>query len=289
MEHTKNTVLVTGATGTVGREVIKGLLTTDARIRAAVHTKDVADTFRVETVNMDYTKPESVLAAMKGIDTLFLLTPFTNNMVELTKIMVEAAKKGHVSYIVKLSVMGAEVLPGITLSRWHAETEYMIQASGISYAFLRPNAFMQNFVNYMASSIKNEGKFYVPAGEGKVSFVDVRDIGAVAARVLTDRQYERGAYAITGREALTYGQAAEIMSKVLGKKIEYVNVSDEQASAGMKALGMPEWMINAMLELYCVTRAGNMAVLSPTVEKITGRKPIPFEGFVSDNRKAWMT
>lgn len=287
MEHKKNTVLVTGATGTVGKEVIKGLLNTDARIRAAVHTKDIADNeFRVEKVIMDYQHPSSVLAAMQGVDTVFLLTPFTNNMVELTKIMTEAAKKAKVSYIVKLSVLGAEVLPGITLSRWHAESEYMIQSTGIAYAFLRPNTFMQNFTNYMSGTIKDQGKFYVPAGDGKVSFVDVRDIGSVAAKVLTNREFERGAYSITGREAITYAQAADIISKVIGKKVEYVNVTEQQARTGMA--GMPEWMINAMLELYGITRAGNMAVISPTVEKITGRKPITFEGFVVDNKRAFI-
>ena len=284
----KNTVLVLGAGGTVGREVVKALQNTDARIKAAVHSHGISDPgLRVQSVVVDYEKPESVATAMEDVDTLFLLTPFTNTMVELTKMLSAAAKKAHVNYIVKLSVLGAEVLPGIALTRWHAEAEYIVQSSGISYAFLRPNTFMQNFINFMGQSIRDEGKIYVPAGEGKSSFVDARDIGAVAAKVLTSGRFERGAYPITGREALTYGQAAEIISRVSGRSIIYVDVPPVQAREGMQQSGMPAWAIDAMLELYGLVRGDNLAAVSPTVEKITGRKATTFEGFVIDHKSAF--
>ena len=127
--------------------------------------------------------------------------------------------------------------------------------------------------------------FYVPAGDAKVSFVDVRDIAAVAVQALASNngKHEGKAYNITGGEALSYGQAAEILSKQLGKKVTYVNISDEDARKGMKGIGMDEWTINSMIELFEITRAGYASAISPVIEQITGNKPIGFSQFTSDN------
>jgi uncharacterized protein YbjT (DUF2867 family) len=143
---------------------------------------------------------------------------------------------------------------------------------------------MQNFVNFYSHFIKTQGAFYVPAGDAKVSFVDVRDIAAVAVRALTSNggKHEGKAYNITGGEALSYGQAAEILSKQLGKKVNYVNVSDEDARKGMKEMGMDEWFINSMIELFEVFKAGFASAISPAIEQITGNKPISFSQFASD-------
>jgi uncharacterized protein YbjT (DUF2867 family) len=206
-------------------------------------------------------------------------------MVDLTSNLVNEAKKTKIKYIVKQSVMGADAEPGITPSRLHRQAEKIIEESGIPFTFLRPNFFMQNFVNFFSQTIKSQNAFYVPAGDAKVSFVDVRDIAAVAVQALASNngKHEGKAYNITGGEALSYGQAAEILSKQLGKKVNYVNVSDENARKGMKDMGMDEWTINSMIELFEITRAGYASAISPAVEEITGSKPISFSQFASDN------
>jgi uncharacterized protein YbjT (DUF2867 family) len=205
-------------------------------------------------------------------------------MVDLTSNLVNVAKNAKIKHMVKLSVMGADTEPGITPSRLHRQAEKIIEKSGIPFTFLRPNFFMQNFVNFFSHTIKSQNAFYVPAADGKISIVDVRDIASVAAEVLTNSNNEVGkAYNITGGEALSYYQVAEILSREVGKKISYVNISDEDARKGMKDAGADEWTINSMIELFGIIRAGYAAAVSPTVEQITGNRPISFSQFAKDN------
>jgi uncharacterized protein YbjT (DUF2867 family) len=282
------TILITGATGTVGSEVVKQLSARGENIIVKAAARSATDnTFenlnRVQVVQLDYDKPDSLAVALKGVDKLFLLTPFQSNMVDLTSNLVSEAKKAKVKYIAKQSVMGADAEPGITPGRLHRQAEKIIEESGIPFTFLRPNFFMQNFVNYYSNSIRSQGAFYMPAGDAKVSFVDVRDIAAVAVKsLINDNQQKGRTYNITGGEALSYGQAAEILSKVVGKKINYVNVTDQDARNGMKDMSMDEWTIKSMIELFEITRAGYVSEISPIVEQVTGNKPITFSQFAKD-------
>ena len=285
------TILVTGATGTVGSEVVKQLLSAkgggDIIVKAAARSANDS-TFRnlgVQVVQLDYNKPDTLSSALRGIDKLFLLTPFQSNMVDLTSNLVNEAKNAGVKYIVKQSVLGADAEPSITPSRLHRQAEKVIEESGIPFTFLRPNFFMQNFVTFYSNFIKTQAAFYVPAGDAKASFVDVRDIAAVAVQALSKNgtaNHIRKAYDITGGEAISYGQAAEILSKQIGKKVNYVNISDEDARKGMKDMGADEWTINSMIELFGITRAGYLSEISIAVEQVTGDKPIPFSQFARD-------
>jgi uncharacterized protein YbjT (DUF2867 family) len=211
-------------------------------------------------------------------------------MVDLTSNLAREAKNARVKYIVKQSVMGAEAEPGITPSRLHRQAEKIIEESQIPFTFLRPNFFIQNFVNFFAQTIKNQDAFYLAAGDGKVSFVDVRDIAAVAVHSLVDgvgSQHEGKAYDITGGEALSYGQAAEVLSSEVGKKINYMNISNDDARKGMKDTGADDWTINSMIELFEIIRAGYASAVSPIVEQITGHKPVTFEQFAKDHAGAF--
>jgi len=282
------TILITGATGTVGSEVVKQLSAKGENIIVKAAARSATDnTFenlnRVQVVQLDYDKPDSLAVALKGVDKLFLLTPFQSNMVDLTSNLVSEAKKAKVKYIAKQSVMGADAEPGITPGRLHRQAEKIIEESGIPFTFLRPNFFMQNFVNYYSNLIRSQGAFYMPAGDAKVSFVDVRDIAAVAVKSLINDNQQKGRTCnITGGEALSYGQAAEILSKAVGKKINYVNVTDQDARNGMKDMSMDEWTIKSMIELFEITRAGYVSEISPIVEQVTGNKPITFSQFAKD-------
>jgi uncharacterized protein YbjT (DUF2867 family) len=171
----------------------------------------------------------------------------------------------------------------------HGEEEKIIADSGIAYTFLRPPAFMQNFVTQFGHTIRTQNAFYVPAGDAKMSFVDARDIAAIAVGMLLtnnsdggSQQYENKAYDITGQDALSYRQVADILSNEVGKKISYIDITEDGARKGMEQIGMSDWFIDIMIELFRIIRAGYGSETTAAVEHITGRKPISFAQFAKD-------
>jgi uncharacterized protein YbjT (DUF2867 family) len=298
MNDVRRAILVTGATGTVGSELVKQLVSSlssssgqSVIIRAAVRSQNKANKFRqygetVEIVNMDYNKPETIATALNKVGKLFLLTLPSLNMTDISSKVISEAKKNGVQYIVKLSVFGADAEPGITIGRLHRQEEKIIEEAGITYTFLRSNAFMQNFVNYFGYNIKAQSAIYLPAGEGKVSFVDARDVAAVAAKLLSENngitQHENKAYVITGPEALPYSQATEIISEEIGKKISYIDTEEEDARKVMESMSIEDWLIDAIIEDFYNTKMGNRTTTTNTVEQIMRRKPISFAQFVRD-------
>lgn len=289
----QQTILVTGATGTVGREVVKLLaMLDDVRVRAGVHSLIKGENLRrlpdVEIVEMEFTDPDSLHAAFTHADKVFLITPFTDGQVDMAKKLVDEAKRTGVKHIVKLSAMGADAEPGIQLGRWHREIEDYIKQSGIAYTFLRPSSFMQNIENYNADTIKQEGKLYMPLGDGKVPYIDVRDIAMAAVETLTGNGHEGKTYDLTGPEAISPAQIAETLSAETGKPVTYVDVPEDAARQNMQQQQMPEWFINAFLELSGVQRAGHAGEVNGQVEKLTGCKPHTFRQFVQDYKECFM-
>jgi uncharacterized protein YbjT (DUF2867 family) len=288
------TILVTGATGNVGSEVVRQLsqFTSDASIKAAVHSvenaKKVQQYDRVKTVQIDYDKEEGLQAAFNNANKLFLLTHPSPKTVVHESNLISEAKKSGIGHIVKQSVMGADLKSGVEVMHLHRQTEKMIESSGIPYTFLRPNEFMQGFINYQGPTIKNNNAFYIPAADAKVSFVDARDIAAVAVKALMDgdRHYNK-TYTVTGPEALSYYQAAEILSNATGKKIDYVNISDEDARGAMKEAGLNAWLIDTISGLYDYYRKGYASEISSAVEEATGKKPTTFAKFAKDYSDAF--
>jgi uncharacterized protein YbjT (DUF2867 family) len=296
--HQEKTILVTGATGTVGSEVIKQLAVMSSssgyNVRAAVHSKNRSDRLKqfesqgVEIVDLDYNKTETVKDALNNVDKIFLQTLPTPNVADISSNIIKEAKKNGVKYVVKLSAMGAGSEPKSTILRLHGEEEKIIEDSGIPYTFLRPPAFMQNFVTQFGHTIKTQNAFYVPAEGAKMSFIDTRDIAATTVEILTKnnsgsiRQHENKAYDITGPEVLSYRQAADTLSAETGKKISYVNISEEDARKGMKQIGTDDWYIDIMMELFRIIRSGYGSETTTAVEDITDRKPISFTQFAKD-------
>ena len=298
-----STILVTGATGTVGSEVVKQLVSSsssssdnnDIIIRAAFHSQNKADIFKqynnkktIQIVNMDYNKSETIADALNHVDKLFLLNLPAPNMAVYSNLVKEIRKYGGINHIVKLSSMAAEETGFETIiGRIHREEEKIIEESGIPSTFLRPGSFMQNFVNFLGQTIKTQNAFYLPAGDGKVGFVDARDIASISVQALTsDNQQHIGkAYTITGQEAISYGQVAEILSKEIGKRISYVDIPEEDARKGMKESGMDDWLIDDIIEFYSIIRAGHASQTTNVVEQIIGRKPISFSQFAKGYAK----
>jgi uncharacterized protein YbjT (DUF2867 family) len=294
----QETVLVTGASGTVGREVVKQFPSAplNVNIKAAVHSvqnaKKVSQYERVQTVKIDYNNPESLKAALHDVDKIFLVTPEVPNAPELVSNLVTEAKKSGIRYIVKLSAMDADLKADVASLRLHRQAENIIEESGIPYTFLRPGEFMQNFINWDSPMIKEQGVFW-RVGDTEVSLVDVRDIATVAVKVLTDNdnngnnRHNGKIYTITGPEALSYSQMAEILSSVIGRKISYVNISEEEARRAMKDIGLSEWWIKAIIEVYEYYNKGIQKQVSSAVEQVTGKKPISFSRFAKDYADAF--
>ena len=183
--------MITGSTGNIGTEIIRQLSNSNSDItfKAAVHSegnrvKNDNDLGSVQQVKLDFNTPESIADSLKEVDKLFVLTPTHPKMVDFTTNLINAAK--DVKHIVKFSHIRADAQPGITITRLRRQAEKVIEESGIPYTFLRPN-FMQNFVNLYGQMIRDTDSFSLAAGDGKVSFVDIRDIGSVAATVLTEQ------------------------------------------------------------------------------------------------------
>ena len=292
----RNRILVTGATGTVGSEIVKQFVTLSSSsdhnniIRAAVHSKDKADKFRqygkaVETITMDYNNEETFADALDKVDKIFVLTLPSPNMTDIySNLVKEIRKHRSINHIVKLSSMTAEIGLETTIGRLHRQGEKIMEESGIPYTFLRPSFFMQNFVKNLGHSIRTQKAYHLPAGDGKLSFIDVRDIAAVSVEILKSysQRYIGKAYTITGQEALSYGQAAEILSRETNKGISYIDVPEEEARNRMDEKGMNDWLIDVMMESYRFIRSGHGSHMTNMVENITGRKPITFSQFVKD-------
>jgi uncharacterized protein YbjT (DUF2867 family) len=271
-------ILITGASGTVGREVVKALGERSARVRAGYRTRPQNIPAGVESVALDYDRPETIRPALQGVETLFLLS----NTVDPERKVVDEAKRAGVKRVVKLSVIGA-AQEEFTFARWHRAVEKHIEASGLAWTFLRPNGFMQNVVNYMGETIRSQSAIYAPAGNSAASHIDARDIGAVGARVLTEKGHDGKAYELTGPAPLTYGQIAEILSRVLGRTIRYVPISPEQYKQAAVAAGTPAGYADALVDLYRYYMEGRAVVVTPAVRQIAGRDAIPFEQFAKDH------
>ncbi|HMG37128.1 MAG TPA: SDR family oxidoreductase [Blastocatellia bacterium] len=277
-------ICVTGASGTVGSEVIKQLGEAKAPFRAAYFSEQKAQAARskgIDAVTIDYGNPETLRAAFKGCDKLFLLGPNTPDQTQLELNAVEAAKAG-IRHIVKLSMLGADE-EAVSFAKTHRPVEKAIESSGIGWTFLRPNGFMQNVVTYLGDTIKSEGNFYTAAGDAKISHVDVRDIAAVAVKALTETGHERKVYTLTGPQALTYDEIADELSNVLGRKINHIKLSPAEMKGGLLAAGIPEGLADSLLDLERYYREQRASFITGDIKTVIGRDPIKFEQYARDH------
>lgn len=282
-------ILVTGATGTIGSQLVEALRgEKDVAVRAAVRSADKARALEgagVRPVDFDYEDEGKIAKALEGVDAVFLVTPFVQNQAELADEVARAAKKAGAKRIVKLSAIGAEVEPGIQLGRWHRAAEKAIEASGLAYTFLRPNNFFENFVNYYGP--QPDGRIYLPLGDAKVSFVAGSDIARVAKAALLEDGHAGVAHEITGAEAFGIADAAKAIGEATGRSIVYVDVPESAAREGMLGAGMPSWMVDAMMELHAIDKAGYAARTTDVVTKVTGRAPLSFPAWAKENAGRW--
>ena len=277
-------IVVTGATGKIGKELVRQLAARGAAVRAlSRHAGRGEEIPGVEWVAADLAQREHLVSAFAGAEKLFLLTANSEDMVRLQKNALEAARQAGVRHVVKLSALGASDHSLSVIGLWHYNVERLLRESGLAWTLLRPHHFMDNLLD-QRKNILREGVVYSAAGEGRIPFIDTRDIAAVAAVALTEPGHEGKAYTLTGPEALSYGQATEILSRVLGRPLTYVAETEDEAWARQRNAGEPSWRISALLAIAAYQRAGGPTEqVTTTVEKLIGRPPLSFEQFARDH------
>ncbi len=277
-------ILVVGATGTIGREVVKGLMVKAEQVRAMVHDPQKATTAQepgVEYVTGDLEKPETVTAALQGIEKVFLLSPENPQMPKLHAKFAAAAKDAGVSHLVRLSILPANPDAPLPLAKWHGEADRSVMESGVPYTILRPAYFMQNSFGGGATVASN-GTLFSAMGEGKIGHIDARDIADVAVAVLTSEGHEGQSYVLTGPEALSMAEVAARLSTALGKTVEYVDLPPDEAKARIMATGMPEWRADVWVKLAGMISMGIASMVTPAVKDVLGREPRTIDQFASD-------
>ncbi|MBN1208795.1 MAG: SDR family oxidoreductase [Myxococcaceae bacterium] len=275
-------IFVTGATGTIGSSTVKALKAKGARFKVGARSPDKARALGVEAVAFDWEKPETFGPALQGVEKVFLLTPIAEKQAEYAQALVDAAKKAGVKHIVKLSVMGVDAEPGIALGRQHRAAEKAIKDSGIAWTMLRPTFFMENFVNYYGADPKKDATVYLAHGTGKACWVDGRDVGEVAAEVLTGKGHEGKAYDLTGPEALGDDEVVAILGEALGRKYTYVAVPEEAARKALADMGAPQWMVDGYAELDMLIRNNWVATPANGVKEVLGRPARSFKEYAKE-------
>jgi uncharacterized protein YbjT (DUF2867 family) len=281
-------LLITGSTGNVGTEVVKQLAASGQKVRALVRDpRDAANKFptTVDILVGDLDNIDSLVSAMKNVEKVYMLAPLTPSLVKQEANVIDAARRAKVKHVVKHSVLGAQY-EAITVGKWHRTGEKTLEASGLSWTHLRPSGFFANALGW-AQMIKQGGTVYYPTGDGRLGCVDPRDIAAVATKVLTENGHEAKAYEITGPKALSTQDQVDIIGRSIGKPVKFVNVPDSAARDSMLGQGMQTQVVDAMLEFCGVIRQNQAALVTDTVQRVTGRQPRTFESWVQENAKSF--
>lgn len=274
-------IVITGATGQVGGEILQRLVQQDVPVRALVRDRAKADSVRrsgAETVEGDFARPETLYRALEGAETMFLACTNVPEQVELESGAVDAAVRTGVRRVVKLSILGAQVGSPVPFRDWHGRIEAKLKDSGADFTILRPNFFMQG----LPALVGGDGNIHAPTGDGRVGWVDIRNIAEVAARTLTEEGHEGKTYTLTGSESLSLAEVADELSAVAGREIRHVDVSCEAAREGMVSSGTSEWLAQALLALFAAIRRGELDVVTNAVSSVGRVEPRPFASYARE-------
>lgn len=280
-------VLVTGATGTVGSAVVRELLQRGESPIAAV--RDAAGAGRLPpgatARELDFeASPDRFRAALDGIDRVFLMRPPAIADVQARLFpFIDACRAHGIRHIVFLSLQGVQANRGTP----HHAVERHLRATRAPFTNLRPNFFMQNLVTAYADEIRERGEIVVPAGRSRTAFIDARDIGRVAATVLTEPGHERRSYTLSGEQSLTYADVARTMTEVLGRPIRYTRPSEREYLELLAAKGCPPDYLDVQRMIHRVVRLGVSALPNRAVRRLTGAPATTLRTFVDDHRETW--
>ncbi len=279
-------ILVVGASGQVGGAAVAELVELGASVRALVRSSESGSELAERDVELavgDLGDIDSLATALRDVESVLLVSAVDPRQAELQGNLVAAARRSGVAHIVKLSGFATAVDSPVRSGRWHAETEAAIVDSGMAYTFLRPPYFLQNLLRF-APAVAEQGVLPSRTDPATtIAMVDSRDVAAVAARCLVDSRHRGCVYDVTGPEALTYGDIAQRLAALLGRRVERVRVPEHVGRENLLQQG-PEWHADLMLEFDRAFAAGLGAKVTGVVQDVTGRPARDLDAFLREHR-----
>ncbi len=274
-------LLVTGATGTIGTEIVR--LADECPVSLRFMARDpaqlqVADGSIAETCQGDYANPQGLAGCFEDVEQLLMLTKPGPDQQEFDRNLIDAAKQSGVTRLIKISALGASVAAASELNRYQSAGEDLLARSGMEYVILRPQFFMQNFLA-VSRLIQKKSLFSFPAAASKVAMIDARDIAACVLQIASDRGVRNRIFQLTGPEALSMADAAGVMSDVVGRSITFVPVESDQYLEKLLAVGLPEWQASGLTDIY-QDIAQYDGYCSAAVGSLTGQQADSFENFL---------
>jgi uncharacterized protein YbjT (DUF2867 family) len=280
-------ILVTGATGVAGSEVVRAIRERDERVRVFVRDPQKAREVLGDAVELavgDFADPHSVRAALEGVDDLVLSCADDPRRVAWETSAIDAAAAAGVRRVVKLSAVGAAPGSPVAFWDWHDRVERHLIASAVPGVILRSSFYMTN-VLAAAEQVAGEGRLYAPAAAARIAMIDPRDVGAAAAAVLSTPGHDGRTYVLTGPEAITYAQIAAALSAATGRAVEFIDVPDQDAQHGLIQAGLPDVVAEQVVKVFAMARRGAAEQVTATVKALTGRPPRDFASFARDHAR----
>lgn len=273
--------LVIGANGGVGTHLVQLLKERGVSVRKGTSRPTSED----DEVHINLVTGAGIENAFKGADRAFLLSPPGHtNQDELMQPLIDEARRAGLKKVVLMTAMGANADPAAPLRK----AEIYLEQSGLSHNIIRPNWFMQNFNTYWIGSILSEHKIVLPAGAAKGSFIDTRDIAAVAASLLLRHDVDNRDFDLTGPIALDHTEVAKLLSKETGRSITYQDTTPEAFRPVLLAAGLPPAYAEMLLTILGFFKAGYAERTTDAVQTLTGKAPRRFEEYAKDHRSAWI-
>ncbi len=277
-------ILVTGASGTVGRTVLNEVAKSGAKHRAMYRSSSEAAKAPpgTATVIADFARKETLASSLRDVQSVYLVCSPIPELVELEGNMIDACVTAGVKHIVLNSALGAGDYAK-SFPSWHRKVEDKLKSTGTSYTVLRPNSFHQNVTAFFAPSIRAQGAFYSSVGDARVSFIDVRDIAVMAAKSLAAGEHAGKTYELNGPEALTYPELAAKISQHAGRAVQYVNIPVDAQRKAMSEQGMAEWQVDALIDLQAYYTGGKGGEVDELLPRLLGRSPITMDQFLAES------
>jgi uncharacterized protein YbjT (DUF2867 family) len=279
------TVLVTGATGNVGSQVVRELAAHGVRVRAFVRDPARAAELlggAVELAAGDLADAGSVRRALAGVDRVFLSSADGPDKVAHEAAVVDACAAAGVELVVKASTAGADPASPLPALAWNGRSEEHLRRSGVPATVLASSFYTTNLLA-AAAQVRDAGALLAPAGEGRVAMIDPQDVGAVAAAVLCGDGHAGRTYRLTGPEAITYEEVADELSRTTGSRVRYVSVPEDAAREGLAAADMPDWLVQQLIGAFRLIRTDALAETTDVVRVLTGRDGRTFAEFARDH------
>lgn len=284
-------IILTGSTGNIGKYLSKYLKAAKADFIAGVTTLASKIEFENQGINaqiFSFEDKSSLCSLFENGDRLFLLNPLVEQMHDYIDNALEAAKETGIRFVLRNSGFGADANSAILLNKLQGTADEMVISSGIKYTIARPNSFMQNYSVYYGEMIKHTNSIFLGHGAGKVSHIDIRNFAELYSQILiTPDEYSENIYDLTGDEAISNYEIADIISECTAKKVTYIPISDDEGIEGMKKAGMPPWNIEVLTSMNQMIRDNSASEITSTYKNLTGQSTISFNQFALEHSGVW--